>query len=300
MAVSFEPSETLAPVTDLSARFASKQAAAKQATARRATVNQPVANQAAENQMAVQQPATVLPSAQPAGRQTDGRQSDSRQSDSRQSDGSGAGSQSDSEPPRRTKLRAVRSADKQPSTTAHAQQPATGFGLAEAEAQPELSAEEIEDKALSRLARKALSEHEVRKAILGDGGSEDLADSLLADFNRKGYVNDETLAEDLVQAHLRRKKQGPAVIKRELAQRGIPDFIIAAALEVIDDDEELRLVVEAANDRVRRMGNLDRSVAERRLTGYLQRRGYSSSLIRSAVEQALGSKRSSPGSVRFE
>lgn len=287
MAVSFEPADKLAPVTDLSARFASKRSGAQvnsadsesgNAVGPHSAIGETVAKPTLRAVGAATSASTLRPHKTAVAAQQAGSADSSRMA----------------EPHQRA------SAAVSAVTSAQPRFASSVSDSAPDEQEPQLSPEEIEDRALSRLARKALSEKEVRGIILDQGGSEDLADKLLVEFNRKGYVNDETLAEDLVQAHLRRKKQGPAVIKRELAQRGIPDFMIAAALDVIDDDEELRLVVEAANDRVRRMGNLERSVAERRLTGYLQRRGYASSLIRTAVDQALGSKRSGPGSVRFE
>jgi regulatory protein len=45
---------------------------------------------------------------------------------------------------------------------------------------------------------------------------------------------------------------------------------------------------------------LDRATAERRLNGYLMRRGYRSDTVRRAVEKALPRGGSSRGGVRFE
>ncbi|GAA3596531.1 hypothetical protein GCM10022198_20550 [Klugiella xanthotipulae] len=159
--------------------------------------------------------------------------------------------------------------------------------------------EEIETRVLARLARKQLSEEETRRALREEGADENQAEDLLADFCGRGYVNDATLAEVLVEKLLGRKKQGPSVIRRELAQRGLPDHIIAAALEVIDEDAEQQLVLDAAVDRARRLGSLERDVAERRLTAYLIRRGYSSGMVRDAVRKALGPSRKGSGSVTF-
>ncbi len=164
--------------------------------------------------------------------------------------------------------------------------------LGEPEKSVALTPSEIEDRALSKLARKALSEREIRGIMISDGADESVAEDLLEEFRRKGYVDDLKLAEDLVESLMRRKKQGPAVIRRELSQRGIQESAMREALDEVDEDDELRLVIDAAEDRIRRMGTLTRTVAERRLTGYLQRRGYNAGHIRIAVDKALGGESS--------
>ncbi|WGD38278.1 regulatory protein RecX [Lysinibacter sp. HNR] len=174
-----------------------------------------------------------------------------------------------------------------------------GFLAQGVETRESLSAR-IKDCALMKLAKKALSEREVRNVMIEAGADESLADDLLDEFRRRGYVNDVALAANLVETLMRRKKQGPAVIRRELSRRGIEQDAINVALNEVDEQDELQLVVSAAADRARRMGSIDRMVAERRLSGYLQRRGYSSDHIRIAVGQVLGNTRGKSHPVSFE
>jgi regulatory protein len=63
------------------------------------------------------------------------------------------------------------------------------------------------------------------------------------------------------------------------------DVVLADQAE--DEDVRSARLDEVASDRARRLASLDRAVAERRLTAYLMRKGYSGSDVRTAVRQAL-------------
>jgi regulatory protein len=64
--------------------------------------------------------------------------------------------------------------------------------------------------------------------------------------------------------------------------------IDAALVEESEDDETTQeRLGDLARERARRLATLPPEVAERRLMGYLQRKGYSGSAVRAAVERAL-------------
>ncbi len=161
---------------------------------------------------------------------------------------------------------------------------------------------ELEDLAVRAIARKARSEQEVLRLLREAGADDETSAEICAELVRKQYLNDDLLAETLTEYHLTRKRSGPSVIRRALEERRLHPASIQAALERIDDEDQLLRVLEAATDRARRMGSLERPVAERRLSAYLQRRGYSSGHIREAVQRALDSvahPEQRPGTVRF-
>ena len=81
-----------------------------------------------------------------------------------------------------------------------------------------------------------------------------------------------------------------SAITRELRQRGISTALISAAVESIDDDDELHKATELALQRVRQFSRLDDVTAERRLVGFLSRRGYSGDIVRAACKEALSSR----------
>ena len=94
-------------------------------------------------------------------------------------------------------------------------------------------------------------------------------------------------------------------IVAELRRRGIDQVAIDAALDAAADDadDEFLRAIDLAEKRARALRGLDRATAERRLAGFLMRKGYGSGVVRIAVERALdGGPRTSGGrgTVRFE
>ena len=63
--------------------------------------------------------------------------------------------------------------------------------------------------------------------------------------------------------------------------------------ELEEDGDDL--VLELARDRVRRLGGLDRTTAERRLVDFLARKGHGGSGAREAARQALDERDSGYG-----
>ncbi len=121
-----------------------------------------------------------------------------------------------------------------------------------------------------------LAEHE-----LDDGAS----DEVIADFVSNGYLDDDRLAEQLLDGALGRKAQGASAIAQTLARRGLSREVIDAALQSLPDDEEER-ALEFARQRVRGMDGLDRETALRRLHGQLARRGFAGSTALRVARQA--------------
>lgn len=161
-----------------------------------------------------------------------------------------------------------------------------------------------ENISLHALSRRGVSSAEMTKTLR----SRDLPDEVVAEeierLERVGLLNDDELAENLVRSKQDRKGLGKGAITAELRQRGVAQESIEAAIAEIDDDEEQARADDWAIKRAGQLRGLDQATAERRLNGYLMRRGYRSEVIRRAVEKALprGGPRGgeSRGGVRFE
>jgi regulatory protein len=76
-----------------------------------------------------------------------------------------------------------------------------------------------------------------------------------------------------------------------MRRRHISAEICASVLANLDDDSQEAQATELAIARARQLTNLDRATAERRLVGFLSRRGFTGSAVRSAVRTALDSSR---------
>lgn len=153
-----------------------------------------------------------------------------------------------------------------------------------------LDLEALEAALLRKLGRADMSVHEVRLWLRGKDAAEGDANELIDKFERLGYLNDERLAVALTERLSERKGKSRGAIAGELRQRGIPSAFVDAALESIQDDTEQARADELAQARVRQFRQLDDATAERRLMGYLSRRGYSGSVVRQAVREAMSTR----------
>ncbi len=133
---------------------------------------------------------------------------------------------------------------------------------------------------LPKLARKGLSSGEVR-AILLIEVSPQAVDEAIDRYERYGYLDDEKLASELVERLQRRKGLGTSGIRRELNARALPAEVIERALLGAGDETDTAIALAEA--RMRSLSGLEPETARRRLSAYLQRRGYGSSAISNAL-----------------
>ena len=179
---------------------------------------------------------------------------------------------------------------------------ATGFDEQPDDGPEDLEAQRrrAENVSLHALSRRGVSSHEMEKLLR----SRDLDESVVSDeierLERVGLLDDAELAATLVRAKQERKGLGRGAVTSELRARGIDPAVIDEALAETDDDEEQQRADEWARKRAGSLRGLDRETAERRLNGYLMRRGYRSEVVRRAVEKALPRGGSARGGVRFE
>lgn len=110
-----------------------------------------------------------------------------------------------------------------------------------------------------------------------------LAERVLRRLAALGLVDDGAFARWWVAARLRRGPVGRQALRHGLRGKAVPEAAIEAALDGLDDDAATR---RAALARAPRYRGLDRSAFERRLGGYLARRGFRSEAIRSALAEA--------------
>ena len=154
-----------------------------------------------------------------------------------------------------------------------------------------------ENISVSALTRRGMSRHELERTLLARELDAEIVEAELERLESVGLIDDAALAETLVRTQHERKGLGRSALTAELRRRHIDQEHIDAALEQVDDVDETARAGELAERRARQLTSLDRDTAERRLTGYLMRKGYSSSVVRAAVDAALPARRT--GGVRF-
>ncbi|CAB4893703.1 MAG: hypothetical protein F2808_02865 [Actinobacteria bacterium] len=151
----------------------------------------------------------------------------------------------------------------------------------------EVDVADLDGALLRALTRRDLSEREVRAWLIARGVPENDAHGWLDRLHRLGYVDDARMAAHLVDRLVSRGGMSKSAISRKLTERGIDRQTAALATQGLDDESEESLAIELASARAARMHSLDPEVARRRLSGFLARRGFPSSVIREAVHRAL-------------
>ncbi len=141
------------------------------------------------------------------------------------------------------------------------------------------------NKAFTLLSRKEYTKKELHERLKGRF-SNDIVDIVINQLQSLGYINDRTYAEKWIEDRDRRKPMGEFRLKQELRKKGISKAIIEEKLQNRDYDTEKELAWNAVSSRLSRLDSLDRDKAVRRLTGFLQRRGFSISIIREVLRKA--------------
>jgi len=147
---------------------------------------------------------------------------------------------------------------------------------------------------INALARKGMSSAEMTTLLENREIEPDEVAAEVARLEDAGLLDDRVLADDLVRSLRDRKGLGKSAITAELRRRRVDQAAIDEALESVDVDDELERATEVAIKRAGQLSSYDRTTAERRLSAFLQRRGYSGSVVGAAVSAALG-----PAGPRF-
>lgn len=137
------------------------------------------------------------------------------------------------------------------------------------------------------LGRRARSREELRRELERLGHRAEHAEAAVSDFVDRGSVDDADLAERITELQRERKGASRAQVRRALSERLISSADIDAALAQLSDEEDGELLVTAARDRARKLSGLDPRTAERRLLGFLARRGWSGEAAVRAARAAL-------------
>ncbi len=152
---------------------------------------------------------------------------------------------------------------------------------------PEDDRRRIREAAIRLLAVRARSAEELRRRLILKRFPAEQVERVVADLQAKGYQSDEAFARQYAEEKRTLSGWAPARLKRELRARGIAAGLIDKI--VTETYQELDLAAEVlprALSRWRSSKELSLEKRRRRLTGYLQRRGYDWETIRSVLKSA--------------
>ena len=137
----------------------------------------------------------------------------------------------------------------------------------------------------SMKTRKQLAAIMVKREIPAE-----VFEPILDRFQEAQLIDDAAYAKAFVASRLACGGKSSAMLKRELKQKGVPDEQISEALSELDSEREIEIAVSLAKKRLATLRNLEPEVKRRRVLGYLQRRGFSSSDCSRALALASASE----------
>lgn len=152
---------------------------------------------------------------------------------------------------------------------------------------PEESVQRAEHLSLSALTRRGRSRWELSEMLRARDVDSDVVEAELDRLERVGLVDDSALAETIVRTQHERKGLGRSALVNEMRKKHIDQDTIDAALEQLGDGDEFQRALQLAERRVNQLRNLDHNTAVRRLSGYLQRKGYSGDTVRRVILETL-------------
>lgn len=143
------------------------------------------------------------------------------------------------------------------------------------------------DRAVAFLASRARSRKEVEDKLLRIGYRPCTVDMVLYKLESENILDDADFAQQWVEARSARKL-GRTRIAQELRRKGVSQEEAEAALETIDDEDQLAGAISLVQKSLSRVkpGEDPRKTASR-LTAMLARRGYGWDVARAAIAHVM-------------
>lgn len=154
---------------------------------------------------------------------------------------------------------------------------------------PAVAARQARDLCLRLLTDRARTRHELEEVLLAEEVPDAVVGSVLDRLVELRLIDDAAYAESFVRS---RQRAGMAArsVSRELRAKGIAEDDAQAALATLDPDQERETALLLAGRRAARTAGLAPDVRRRRLYGWLARRGYSSEVVASVVDEVLANE----------
>lgn len=142
--------------------------------------------------------------------------------------------------------------------------------------------------ALRKLNAHARTRHEISR-VLSDKGVEESVSLLVLDrLTELGYIDDSEFAQAWVRSRIKSRGLAPSVLRRELQTKGVDPELIEAALSTTNPLDTSQRARELAEKKYRSLSGVSESIAMRRISALLQRKGYSFAESLSIARSVVG------------
>lgn len=149
------------------------------------------------------------------------------------------------------------------------------------------------DRALSLLAFRSRSARELRRRLVQKGEVAERVDRTIERLTTAGLLDDAEYARQVARSKLLGQGASKRRLAQELFRRGVARQVADDAIgDVIEDEsvDEETVVKGLVRKKLRSLSDEDPVAQRRRLYGFLARRGYSSDVIRRALQAVLNER----------
>lgn len=156
------------------------------------------------------------------------------------------------------------------------------------------------DAALGFLSYRPRSEAELRQRLGQKGFSPEVLNTVVARLTEQKLLDDPVFAQFWKDNRQSFRPQSQRLTRLELKRKGVADDVIDSVVSEMDDEDSAH---RAALSKSHQFTGKDYLSFRRRMGGYLQRRGFSSSVIRRTLEKVWGESMGlvdRPGSQQIE
>ena len=152
-----------------------------------------------------------------------------------------------------------------------------------------LKAEEqnkVTNHALNLLSFRQRSEKEIYTALKRKDYEEVYIEKAIEYCRDQKYLDDRAFAKAFIKDKLNINKLGEQRIKYELQKKGVSQAIIDDVL-VLDRDDQFEVAFQLAEKKLPSYRNDDKNAVYRKLSGFLQRKGYSFEIVSKVMREVL-------------
>lgn len=144
------------------------------------------------------------------------------------------------------------------------------------------------DYALKLLSYRPRTIKEIRDRLKFKDYDEGIVQEVIRNLKRLNLLNDREFALSWAADRMRFKPVGRFRLRQELLSKGISEDLIAETIQSAYQGEgEVELASQVAGQKMRSYRNLNDLTSRRRMYAFLQRRGFSSEIIREALGRIM-------------
>jgi len=165
-----------------------------------------------------------------------------------------------------------------------------GLEIEEVVIQKLIAADEVmraRNHAFDLLLSESYSKGQMMEALEKHGFGQPAINETLKNLEQLGHIKDEKYAQHWVDARRRSKPRSKRMLTHELIDKGIDKSTADRVVAQIDDEDEKQLALHVAQKQAVRYRSLPHHVAQRRLHGFLLRRGFDYDTIQRTIKQVL-------------